>query len=117
MRPTGAAAEVLIGGPTAVEFDVREAAGWDSAVIPPLILKLPWPEESILFGDHEAARPRLELEHQLAHLVGRGQRQSGAVGETARLANVVDRDQEKPERRTDDDRQHPTGGGESKAQL
>jgi putative drug exporter of the RND superfamily len=28
----------LIGGPTAVEFDVRDAAGWDSTVIPPLIL-------------------------------------------------------------------------------
>jgi putative drug exporter of the RND superfamily len=27
-----------IGGPTAVEFDVRDAAGWDSTVIPPLIL-------------------------------------------------------------------------------
>jgi RND superfamily putative drug exporter len=38
----GAAHEVapatLIGGPTAVEFDVRDAAGWDSTVIPPLIL-------------------------------------------------------------------------------
>jgi RND superfamily putative drug exporter len=34
----GASAEVLIGGPTAVEFDVRDAAGWDSTVIPPLIL-------------------------------------------------------------------------------
>jgi putative drug exporter of the RND superfamily len=28
----------LVGGPTAVEFDVRDAAGWDSTVIPPLIL-------------------------------------------------------------------------------
>jgi putative drug exporter of the RND superfamily len=28
----------LIGGPTAVEFDVRDAAGWDSTVIPPVIL-------------------------------------------------------------------------------
>jgi RND superfamily putative drug exporter len=28
----------LIGGPTAVEFDVRDAAGWDSLVIPPIIL-------------------------------------------------------------------------------
>ncbi len=28
----------LVGGPTAVEFDVRDAAGWDSIVIPPLIL-------------------------------------------------------------------------------
>jgi RND superfamily putative drug exporter len=28
----------LIGGPTAIEFDVRDAAGWDSIVIPPLIL-------------------------------------------------------------------------------
>jgi RND superfamily putative drug exporter len=27
-----------VGGPTAVEFDVRDAAGWDSTVIPPLIL-------------------------------------------------------------------------------
>jgi RND superfamily putative drug exporter len=34
----GASPEVLIGGPTAVEFDVRDAAGWDSTVIPPLIL-------------------------------------------------------------------------------
>lgn len=30
--------DTLIGGPTAVEFDVRDAAGWDSIVIPPLIL-------------------------------------------------------------------------------
>ncbi|HEX6753828.1 MAG TPA: MMPL family transporter [Solirubrobacterales bacterium] len=30
--------EVLIGGPTAVEFDVRDAAAWDSIVIPPIIL-------------------------------------------------------------------------------
>jgi RND superfamily putative drug exporter len=30
--------ETLIGGPTAVEFDVRDAAGWDSIVIPPIIL-------------------------------------------------------------------------------
>ncbi len=28
----------LVGGPTAVEFDVRDAAGWDSTVIPPIIL-------------------------------------------------------------------------------
>jgi RND superfamily putative drug exporter len=32
------APRTLIGGPTAVEFDVRDAAGWDSVVIPPLIL-------------------------------------------------------------------------------
>jgi putative drug exporter of the RND superfamily len=32
------APETLVGGPTAVEFDVRDAAGWDSTVIPPLIL-------------------------------------------------------------------------------
>jgi putative drug exporter of the RND superfamily len=32
------APETLIGGPTAVEFDVRDAAGWDSIVIPPIIL-------------------------------------------------------------------------------
>ncbi|MFN8216528.1 MAG: MMPL family transporter [Solirubrobacterales bacterium] len=34
----GVAPETLVGGPTAVEFDVRDAAGWDSTVIPPLIL-------------------------------------------------------------------------------
>jgi RND superfamily putative drug exporter len=28
----------LVGGPTAVEFDVRDAAGWDSIVIPPIVL-------------------------------------------------------------------------------
>jgi RND superfamily putative drug exporter len=33
-----AAPETLVGGPTAVEFDVRDAAAWDSAVIPPIIL-------------------------------------------------------------------------------
>ncbi len=32
------APETLVGGPTAVEFDVRDAASWDSKVIPPLIL-------------------------------------------------------------------------------
>jgi RND superfamily putative drug exporter len=34
----GVSEDVLIGGPTAVEFDVRDAASWDSKVIPPLIL-------------------------------------------------------------------------------
>jgi putative drug exporter of the RND superfamily len=34
----GAAPDALVGGPTAVEFDVRDAAGWDSTVIPPIIL-------------------------------------------------------------------------------
>ncbi len=34
----GASPEALVGGPTAVEFDVRDAAGWDSMVIPPIIL-------------------------------------------------------------------------------
>ena len=33
-----AAAGTLVGGPTAVEFDVREAAAWDSKVIPPIVL-------------------------------------------------------------------------------
>jgi putative drug exporter of the RND superfamily len=33
-----AAPGTLVGGPTAVEFDVRDAAAWDSVVIPPLIL-------------------------------------------------------------------------------
>jgi RND superfamily putative drug exporter len=28
----------LVGGATAVEFDVREAAAWDSSVIPPIVL-------------------------------------------------------------------------------
>lgn len=28
----------LVGGPTAIEFDVRDAAGWDSIVIPPIVL-------------------------------------------------------------------------------
>jgi RND superfamily putative drug exporter len=35
---TEAAPGTLVGGPSAIEFDVREAAGWDSIVIPPLIL-------------------------------------------------------------------------------
>ncbi|HEX6153899.1 MAG TPA: MMPL family transporter [Solirubrobacterales bacterium] len=35
---TEAAPGALVGGPSAVEFDVREAAAWDSIVIPPLIL-------------------------------------------------------------------------------
>lgn len=34
----GVSPDTLIGGPTAVEFDVRDAAGWDSKVIPPIIL-------------------------------------------------------------------------------
>jgi putative drug exporter of the RND superfamily len=34
----GAAPDTLVGGPTAVEFDVRDAAAWDSIVIPPIIL-------------------------------------------------------------------------------
>ena len=34
----GVAPNTLVGGPTAVEFDVRDAAGWDSVVIPPIIL-------------------------------------------------------------------------------
>ncbi|HEX5712902.1 MAG TPA: MMPL family transporter [Solirubrobacterales bacterium] len=28
----------VVGGPTAIEFDVRDAASWDSMVIPPIIL-------------------------------------------------------------------------------
>jgi len=34
----GVAPSTLIGGPTAIEFDVRDAAGWDSIVIPPIVL-------------------------------------------------------------------------------
>jgi len=30
--------DALVGGATAVEFDVREAAAWDSTVIPPIVL-------------------------------------------------------------------------------
>jgi putative drug exporter of the RND superfamily len=33
-----AAPGTLVGGPTAVEFDVRDAAAWDSKVIPPIVL-------------------------------------------------------------------------------
>jgi RND superfamily putative drug exporter len=34
----GVAPDTLVGGPTAVEFDVRDAAAWDSKVIPPIVL-------------------------------------------------------------------------------
>jgi RND superfamily putative drug exporter len=34
----GAEPAALVGGPTAIEFDVRDAASWDSKVIPPIIL-------------------------------------------------------------------------------
>jgi RND superfamily putative drug exporter len=34
----GVAPDTLVGGPTAVEFDLREAASWDSTVIPPIVL-------------------------------------------------------------------------------
>jgi putative drug exporter of the RND superfamily len=37
-RAQKVAPDTLIGGATAVEFDVREAAGWDSTVIPPIVL-------------------------------------------------------------------------------
>jgi putative drug exporter of the RND superfamily len=33
-----AAPDALVGGASAVEFDVREAAAWDSVVIPPIVL-------------------------------------------------------------------------------
>ena len=33
-----ASGDVLVGGATAVEFDVRDAAAWDSIVIPPIVL-------------------------------------------------------------------------------
>jgi RND superfamily putative drug exporter len=33
-----AASGTLVGGATAVEFDVRDAAAWDSTVIPPIVL-------------------------------------------------------------------------------
>ena len=35
---SGAAEGTLVGGASAIEFDVREAAAWDSAVIPPIVL-------------------------------------------------------------------------------
>jgi RND superfamily putative drug exporter len=34
----GAVEGTIVGGASAVEFDVREAAGWDSTVIPPIVL-------------------------------------------------------------------------------
>ncbi|HZK15594.1 MAG TPA: MMPL family transporter, partial [Solirubrobacterales bacterium] len=34
----GTSPEALVGGPTAIEFDVRDAAGRDSLVIPPIVL-------------------------------------------------------------------------------
>jgi putative drug exporter of the RND superfamily len=34
----GAVEGTVVGGASAVEFDVREAAGWDSTVIPPIVL-------------------------------------------------------------------------------
>ena len=34
----GAAPGTIVGGASAVEFDVREAAAWDSTVIPPIVL-------------------------------------------------------------------------------
>ena len=34
----GAVPGTLVGGPSAVEFDLRDAAGWDSWVIPPIAL-------------------------------------------------------------------------------
>ncbi len=34
----GVDSAALVGGPSAVEFDVRDAAAWDSIVIPPIIL-------------------------------------------------------------------------------
>ena len=34
----GAVEGTVVGGASAVEFDVREAAAWDSAVIPPIVL-------------------------------------------------------------------------------
>jgi RND superfamily putative drug exporter len=33
-----ASPDAVVGGPSAIEFDVRDAAGWDSIVIPPIIL-------------------------------------------------------------------------------
>jgi RND superfamily putative drug exporter len=35
---SGAVAGTIVGGASAVEADVREAAGWDSKVIPPIVL-------------------------------------------------------------------------------
>ena len=35
---SGAVEGTVVGGASAVEFDVREAAAWDSAVIPPIVL-------------------------------------------------------------------------------
>ena len=35
---SGAVDGTVVGGASAIEFDVREAAGWDSIVIPPIVL-------------------------------------------------------------------------------
>ena len=35
---SGAVAGTVVGGASAIEFDVREAAAWDSTVIPPIVL-------------------------------------------------------------------------------
>jgi RND superfamily putative drug exporter len=35
---SGAVPGTVVGGASAVEFDVRDAAGWDSTVIPPIVL-------------------------------------------------------------------------------
>ena len=35
---SGAVEGTLVGGASAIEFDVREASGWDSTVIPPIVL-------------------------------------------------------------------------------
>ena len=55
------AVDAVVGGASAVEFDVREAAGWDSTVIPPIVLVVvflilfvvlfrPWAAPLILIG-------------------------------------------------------------------
>lgn len=35
---SASAPETIVGGPSAIEFDLREAAAWDSTVIPPIVL-------------------------------------------------------------------------------
>jgi uncharacterized membrane protein YdfJ with MMPL/SSD domain len=52
-----AAPETLVGGATAVEFDVREAAAWDSAVIPPIVLVVVFAILAINFPDEQGYTP------------------------------------------------------------
>ena len=70
--PRASRPDALVGGPTAVEFDVRDAAGWDSIVIPPIILarRLPDPDRPAARGGRAADPDR----HRDPQLPGRARR-------------------------------------------